>query len=415
MKALVYDISPPRWIACKLLGLAWRDVFVSPLGGLRLVEQSLPKIPGAGWVRVRTRLGGICGTDLAVVAQRNHPNTILQQYAAFPAVMGHENVGEIVELGRDVDKEWIVGRRVCVDPAIGCLGRAITPPCSSCAVGVPALCESPGHDGLPPRALLGLNPRTGGSWSESFVAHQSQLHGVPDAIPDPIAVLVDPIASAAHAVLRRRPLTGETILVHGSGIVALGVIATLRALGYDNRITAVVRHSFQEALARKYGANHVIVLRRNARRIDRYRAVASDTGGTRLDGRMGNQTLIGGYALTYECSGNAAGLVDALMWTRGRGTLVAVATTGIAMHDSTPLWFDELNVIGANGRQIEHVDGRDIHTYDLILDWIRQGRLDLSELPVAIYPLKDYKAAFRSLLNRGRMPIVKVVLDPNAP
>ena len=411
MKAIVYHITPLRWVCCKLLGLASAEVFVSRLGGLRLADVPAPNLPGGKWVKIRTRYGGICGTDMAVIAQRNHPNTILQQYAAFPAVLGHENVGEIVEKGGDVTK-WSIGQRVCVDPALGCEGRGITPLCRHCAAGRASICEAPGADGFPPRALLGLNARTGGSWSEFFVAHESQLHAVPDAIPDKIAALVDPIASAAHAVLRRPPLDGERILVHGSGIIALGVIAAIRAMGSSVSITAIVRHAFQSQLAKGMGANHVMVLSRRARRIDRYRAVADDTGGTRVDGRMGNQSLIGGYDLIYECSGNAAGLTDALMWTRGRGTLVAVSTTGIAMHDSTPLWFDELNVIGANGRQIERVNGSEIHTYDLVLDWLSRGLLKLDELPVATYPLSQYRTAILSMLNRSRRPVVKVLFTP---
>ncbi|MBX3395446.1 MAG: alcohol dehydrogenase catalytic domain-containing protein [Phycisphaerae bacterium] len=362
-------------------------------------------------MRLRTRLGGVCGTDLALVALRNHPNTILQQYASFPAVLGHENVAEIVEIGSAVSG-WHIGQRVCVDPAVGCQGRGISPPCRACTNGVPSVCESPGGNGFPPRALLGLNSVTGGSWAEYFVAHASQLHATPEGIPDETAVLVDPIASAAHAVLRRRPQPGEDILVHGSGIISIGVIASIRTLGHDNRVTAIVRHQFQGELARRYGADKAIVLPRRTRRIDRYKAVAADTNGIRMDGRMGNQSLIGGYELTYDCSGNAAGLVDALMWTRGRGTLVAVGTTGIAMHDSTPIWFDELSVIGASGRQIEQLDGRRIHTYDLVFEWLQSGRLDLSALPQARYPLSRYREGLAALLNRSRRPIMKVVFDP---
>lgn len=386
-------------------------MFASRLSGLRLIDQPVPKLPGPDWVRLRTILGGVCGTDLALIAQRNHPNTILQQYAAFPATMGHENVAEIDEVGADV-RDWTVGRRVCVDPALGCVGRGIHPPCRACAEGYPAVCESPAGGGLPPRALLGLNTKTSGSWAEYFVAHVSQLHAVPDDIPDAIAVLVDPIASAAHAVLRRRPAPDESVLVHGSGIIALGVIASIRALGHDNRVTAIVRSAHQEALARQCGASNVLVIPRGTRRINRYKAVSADTGGTRLDGRMGNQSMMGGYALTYDCTGNAPGLVDALMWTRGRGTLVAIGTTGIAMHDSTPLWFDELNVIGANGRQVEQLDGRSVHTYDLVFEWIRDKKLNLASLPVAQYPLSDYRQALKSLLTRTGKPVVKVVFNP---
>jgi len=65
------------------------------------------------------------------------------------------------------------------------------------------------------------------------VAHESQLHRVPDEIGDETAVLVDPIAGALHAVLRRKPTDQETVLIVGDGLVAMGVAACIRALAVD--------------------------------------------------------------------------------------------------------------------------------------------------------------------------------------
>ncbi len=414
MKGLVYSVSVPRWLACKLAGMATPRAFTGPLSMLRLRELPVPELPAADWVRLRTILGGVCGTDLALVFQKNHPNTILQQFAAFPAVLGHENVAIIDAVGPAVPGHWRTGMRVCVDPALGCAGRGIDPPCSQCAAGRPSVCEAPGDERFPPRALIGLNRVTGGSWAEYFVAHQSQLHAVPDAVIDDHAVLVDPIASAAHAVFRRRPRDGEHILITGAGIVAFGVLLAIRALGHANSITLVARNAAQANLARRLGAGEVLIQPRRMRRIDRYRAIAADAGAIRLDGRMGNQALLGGYDLTYDCTGTPMGLTFALGWTRARGTLVAVGTTGISIIDSTPLWFDELTVIGANGRQIEAADGRQLHTYEVVFDWLSTGRLDLSPLTPSIFPLSEYRAAFAALANRGASRVLKVAFDPAA-
>lgn len=410
MKALVYHISPAGWILCRAAMLLAKSACCGPLSGLRLVDQPIPDLPGPDWVRLRTRLGGICGTDLALITLSQHPATILQRFARFPAALGHENVADIDDVGANV-AGWTRGQRVCVEPALGCPAAGAAPPCPQCAAGRTSLCQRTGDPRLPPRALVGLNPLTGGSWAEYFVAHVSQLHAVPDAVPDEHAVLTDPIASSAHAVLRRPPRPGETVLINGAGIIALGITAALRALGHDNPVTVLARHDFQARIASRLGATHILPAPRKARPAERYDLVARHVGGRRIPARFGNQALIGGFDLVYDCTGNGAGMTDAIKWTRSRGSLVLVGTSGITLVDTTPLWFDELEIIGANGRQIETVAEKPVHSYRLVLDWMAAGTLDLSALPVATYRLADYRRAFGHLLRRGRHPIVKAAFD----
>lgn len=411
MEALEYHTTPIRWTLCKATGFLSTRVFSGPLVPLRLVDRPEPELPGPGWVRLETILGGVCGTDLALIAQRNHPATILQCFAAFPAILGHENVATIDTVGSDVG-DWRPGRRVCVEPALGCMARGAEPPCRRCAEGLTSLCEHPPDARLPARALVGLNAMTGGSWAAYFVAHESQLHAVPETLSDDAALLTDPIASATHAVLRRRPQDGETILVNGSGIIALGIIAAIRALDHANHVTAVVRHGFQADLAARLGASDILRHPRGTPPDRRYDDIAGRTGGRRVAARFGNQALTGGFDLTYDCTGTGRGLTDALKWTRSRGTVVAAGTTDITILDTAPLWFDEIQLIGANGRQIECLDGRRVHTYDLVLEWARDGRLDLSAIPVTRYPLAEYRTALRHLFSRGRNQIVKAAFVP---
>lgn len=411
MKALVYDVSPVRWVLCKTAGWITKRAYYGAISGLRLVDRPMPQLPGSGWVRLRTRLGGICGTDLALITLRQHPATMLQAFASFPAVLGHENIATIDQVGDDVH-EYRVGQRVCVEPALGCKARGTDAPCRQCAAGRNSLCERAAENGFPPRALIGLNAKTGGSWAEYFIAHQSQLHVVDDSISDEAAVLLDPISSAAHAVLRRRPQSGESILVCGSGIIALGIIAAMRALGHENPITVLARHAFQGELAGKLGATSILRVPRGAGNAERYDVIADAVSGRRLAGRFGNQALLGGFDVTFDCIGTGASLTDAMKWTRSRGTVVLVGTSGISLVDTTPLWFDEIQVIGANGRQIECDGERPIHTYELVLEWLRTGRLDLSVIPVARYKLHEYRTALGHLLARGRHPIVKAAFDP---
>src|SRR5262249_55633832 len=178
-----------------------RMAAVGRLGGLRVGDVPPPTLPRGDWVRLRTVLGGICGSDLALIGLRNHPATILQRFCSFPAVLGHENVAVIDEIGPE-GRGWNLCQRVCVDSCLSLTPRHVQPVCRQCADGHPSLCENTDRGDLPAGLIIGLNSRTGGTWSSHFVAHQSQLVAVPDAIPDEIAVLADPIACAAHAVLR---------------------------------------------------------------------------------------------------------------------------------------------------------------------------------------------------------------------
>jgi threonine dehydrogenase-like Zn-dependent dehydrogenase len=411
MKALVYNTSPLRWTVCKAVGAFTARAYYGAVSPLKLVERPVPALPSPEWVRLRTILGGVCGTDLALIAQRNHPATILQNYARFPTVLGHENVAAIDEVGSEVP-DWRPGQRVCVEPAPGCHARGTGSLCPQCAAGRTSLCEWVGDKQTPPRALMGLNALTGGSWAEYFVAHHTQLHAVPDQASDEAAALVDPIASAAHAVLRRRPGANETILINGSGIIGLGIVASIRALGHENPITVMARHSFQAELARKLGATDIVRVPRGSTSRDRYDAVAERCGGQRLAARFGNQDLLGGFDLTFDCTGTGSGLSDAIKWTRSRGTLVAVGTSGITLLHTTSVWFNELHIVGANGRQTESVDGQAIHTYDLVLDWLRAGKLDLSQTAVERCKLDDYQTLFRRLLSGGRHHIIKAAFEP---
>ena len=422
MKALVYHDSAARWVACKLAGLITRQAFYGPLAPLKLADLPRPELPGPEWVRLKTLLGGICGTDLALIAQRVHPGSMLSICSRFPTVLGHENAAVIDQTG-DAATDWRPGQRVCVEPATGCRARGQDPPCRECAAGRPSLCQHVGDGPLPPRALIGLNPLTGGSWAEYFVAHRSQLFAVPDSLSSDAAVLVDPIASAAHAVLRRRPQPGESVLVNGSGIIALGIVASIRALGHENRITLTARHAFQAELARQAAAPDltarntacgldVLLIPPDCSKRERFEIVARHVGGKRLAGRFGNQMLVGGFDLTFDCSGTGEGFTDALKWTRPRGTVVAVGTSGITLLETTPIWFDELSIIGANGRQIESAEGHARHTYALVLEWLASGRVNLSAFPVTRYALTDYRRAFGDLLSRGRHGIVKAAFQP---
>ena len=401
MNALLLETNPLKWILCKVLGKFVPGVFWSPLSNLVYRDIPEPLLPGEDWVKLRTLLGGICGTDMAIITQKTHPATILRAFTSFPAILGHENVALVDQVGSKV-KGWKPGMRVVVEPALSCLPRGISPVCSSCSQGCFSLCESiEGNRKMPAGTMLGLNSFTGGSWAPRFVAHHSQLHIVPDGISDEEAVLIDPIACSLHAVLRHRPLETEQVLVQGAGIIGLGIVMSLRALGHRNIITCCVRTQAQGEQLAEAGADQIIICRRNDRREKIFKEVAAAAGGKQVSSAFGNQIIIGGMDVVYDCVGSGRSLGDAMKFCKPRGTVVAVGTSQISMVDTTPLWFSELTLKGAYGRQLETVGREQIHTYDLVIRMMLEGKLDLSGILSRVYNAKDYKKAMKYLL-RGR-------------
>ena len=86
-----------------------------------------PSLPNDRWVRIRTRLGGICGSDLNVITLKASPST--SPFSSFPFVLGHENVGDVVEVGSAVtprDTLVIASSPIRCSPATP---RGIEPPC----------------------------------------------------------------------------------------------------------------------------------------------------------------------------------------------------------------------------------------------------------------------------------------------
>jgi len=410
MKAVTYRISPARWLGCKLLGALWPGIYVSGLSGLRLEEVPVPQLPGQDWVLCRTRLGGICGTDLGIVFQRQHPATVMQRFVSWPAVLGHENVAEIVEAGGEVTG-LAVGQRVTVDPALGCQARGISPLCKPCQNGRVSTCENFLSGPLPAGLGIGYNRRTGGSWGQYFVAHKSQVHPLPDSISDQQAVLTDPLACALHGVLRDRPADGERILIFGGGIIALGVLAALRAVGCSSDVTLLARHDFQARRAEALGADRIVRLDRSSDQRQLYETISRVTDGRVTEGRFGVQCLTaGGFDRVYECTGATKGLTHAFRLARGGGTVLVMGTPQLGMVDMTPTWLKELRVLGLTGRAVEEhpfQPGQKIHAYRLVHELILAGRLKTEGLLTHTYRLEQYREAILASRNRRTSKLIK--------
>jgi len=413
MKALTYQVNPIGWATCRWLRYFWRGCLISRLNGLRLVELEPPPLPGDDWVRVRTLMGGICGSDLALLAQKQPPDSILQAFTSMPMILGHENLAVVEQVGAAVDSSWL-GRRVCVEPTLCCSVRGIDPPCKPCRAGRFGACEhfadaASGPAKVPPGMSIGYNRLTGGSFGEYFLAHSSQLVPVPEEIDDETAVLTDPTACALHAALQADLADAERLLVYGVGAIGLPLVSALRALGYRGRIDALGRWDYLAGLAGTMGADEF--LRLPGEPEERFARIAQRTGGKVHRVRFGNYMLSGGYDVVFDCVGSSGSLTESLKWTRSGGQTVLVATGHGRGADLTPIWFSELRVRGAYGRQMEVYDGRRIGTYQLTHELMACGKLNVRPLLTHTFRLEEYRRALKVGLEKGPNQAVKIAFD----
>ncbi len=406
MRALVFHPTIPRFVVTRALGRLSRQAAWGPWAPLRYRDVPEPPLPGEEWVRVQVRLGGICGSDLHTIQLDSSP--ALSALTSFPFVMGHENVGTVVEVGRRAHG-LAVGQRVTVEPALPCAARDL-PPCPYCAAGRYNLCVRVADGHLSPGLMIGACRDTGGSWSGGFVAHRSQVFPVPDGVSDEEALMAEPAACAVHPLLSSPPRDQDTVLVIGGGVIGQCAIAALRALGSAARIVALVKHPHQGEAARQLGADAVVRLGPGDAH---YPEVADRVGGVLRRPMLGKRVLLGGADLTVECVGSARSLDDALRLTRPGGTVIVLGLAAIpAGVDWTPVWWKELRVTGSYIYGVETWQGRRVRTIPLVLEWMAAGRMRLGHLVTHRYALDDYREALRVATGKAASAAFKVAFAP---
>ena len=404
MKAIQYTKSIPRYLAMRYLGKRWRSLYTSPFSCTRLVDIPEPQLPTSEWVKVRPRLSGICGSDLATITAKGSP--YFSPFTSTPFVLGHEIVGEVAETGAAVEG-FRVGRRVVIEPALSCLVRGISPPCHQCRNQRFANCENITKGDISAGVQTGYCRDTGGGWSQSVLAHQSQLHLVPDGISDETAVLLEPFACALHGVLKFSPNRTATLCIIGSGTIGLLTVAALRVLGHRNRIIIFAKYPHQQQLARELGADDVL-----SPNSDRYAAFCELTGATSYQPELGQQVLIGGVDVTFDCIGSSVTIDDALRFTRAGGDVILVGMPGIPKNvDWTSIWYKQLRVTGAYTYGLETHNDEQIHTFTLGMRLLQKMESHLRPLVSTLFPLRDYKRAIQTALNTGKTATVKTAFD----
>lgn len=397
MLAVQYVRSVPRYLATRALGGIWPGISTSPLAPIRLARIDPPSLPGPRWARVRPILSGICGSDLATITARGSP--YFSPFTSTPFVFGHEVVGEIIETGSEVSRVQ-VGERVVLAPPLHCAVRGIENPCAPCRAGETGHCRNITRGAISAGIQTGYCRDTGGGWSESLVAHDLQLHPVPDGVSDEAAVLIEPFGCCLHAVERAGLGDGQTALVIGCGTIGLLTIAALRAAHPACRLVAVARYSHQREAARRLGADVVIETGADLRE---ELALTLDAELHRPE--IGPPVALGGADVTFDCVGSGATLDDAMRFTRAGGAVIVVGMPGVPDGvDWTAMWHKELDVRGS------YTCGDETFVRAVALaDFIGYR---LAPLVGACYPLEEYGAAIGTALDAGRAGIVKTVFQP---
>jgi threonine dehydrogenase-like Zn-dependent dehydrogenase len=340
VKAVVFDGAIPRYLATRLAGAVSTRALTGALRCTQLREIEPPALPGPRWVRMATRLGGVCGSDVNLVTIKVSPST--SPFSSFPFVIGHENVATVIETGEEVTR-FAPGDRVVANPLLSCTVRGIDPVCPQCARGYPSRCERFTDGSLPPGMLLGTTRGIGGSWGEQFVAHERQLLPVPDTMSDRAAVLAEPLACVVSPILEHPIPEGSRVLVIGAGSMGLLALAALKALARAD-VTVLCRHRYQAGHAERIGADRIVMTGGG----DYFTELSRIVGGRLLDPILGPRIHVGGFDATFVCVGTDAAVADALRFTRGGGKIVLLGNVSrLARVDWTPLWLKELSVAGS--------------------------------------------------------------------
>lgn len=326
----------------------------------RMIDITEPRLD-PGWVLVRTRLTGICGSDM-------HAYLGSQPFFAYPQIPGHEAVGEVV---RAIEVRTLeVGQRVVLDPAVNC-GR-----CRPCRIGRYNCCCN----------IRVIGVHTPGTMADMFAAPAERLHPVPDSVPDEIAVLAEPLSIALHATHRAHLKEGEQVAIIGAGPIGLSLVVMAKARGATCAISDIEPARLR--LAKQLGADLTL----NPTEIDvaaKLQAWTKDEGVSTAFEAVGTPTTI---RLAAEITGPG-----------GRVVILGLCQQEVTLSGSSFVR-KELEVVGS---RLHH------NTIQQVLEMLARGDIQPAALLSEVRPLAAYQSAFTDLQhNPGSF--VKIALRPNS-
>ncbi len=319
--------------------------------GLTLTKVKKPTV-GHNDVMIRIRKTAICGTDIHIWKW----DEWAQKTIPVPMHVGHEYVGEIVEIGQEV-RGFAVGDRVSGEGHITC-GY-----CRNCRAGRRHLC----------RNTTGVGVNREGCFADFLVIPAFNAFKIPDGISDDLAAIFDPYGNATHTALSFN-LVGEDVLITGAG--PIGIMAV--------------------AIARHVGARHVVITDVNDYRLN----LAATMGATRtvnvaniaLSDVMHELGMVEGFDVGMEMSGVPSAF-QSLLENMNHGGKVALL--GIPPSQTAIDW----NQVIFKGLEIKGVYGREMfETWYKMVAMLQSG-LDLSPVLTHQFAVEDFEKGFAAMLS----------------
>lgn len=401
MKTVFFDKDIPRILATKAAARTAKGLLYTGLNAVKFARDLAdPPLPAGDWVRVKNIACGLCGTDMSFFKATTGTDSAFEPIPGSKRTyLGHENVGVVTEVGAEVT-EFKPGDRVTIRAYMsGCDTKGIRDRCPYCEAGDYNFCLNYGAPS-PYGELV-----TGAGWSDSFIYPARGLARIYDEITDEQAVMVEPACVSAHSVLHAPPQKGEKVLVMGCGTIGLGVVQAIKIVQPDCEVWIMERVKTKQDFAMRLGADHVLSG-------DPYEATAKATGCSEIyTGMKGNRYFFGGFDRIYDCIGGDWSNHTAVRLLKARGTLVKIGHHMRSItFDESPIWWQELNLVGVDAHGMEHWQGRDLYTFDLVQEWIRDGVYSVDGFVTHHFPLDDYKAAMKLALENPP-DVVKIVLD----
>jgi L-iditol 2-dehydrogenase len=298
-------------------------------------------------VMIRSRRVGICHSDYELLAG---------QYIipiSYPVTPGHEWVGEVVEVGRNV-KGMTAGDRVV----------------GECVINTP---ERIHHFGF----------SMDGADREFFAARPEWLHKLPDAVDDAKGALIEPFTCGYYAVMRHGGVNASnTVVVSGGGTI--GLVTAAAAIGMGARVIVVDPVPLRRDVAKRLGAD----------------AVVDPTAGDPI--AAVKDLTKGGADLVVECAGHASSLANVFEYARDEG---CVSMVGINIGQKISVDLGKIQIKNLSVKGCIGSPG----VWPAAIRFLERTGIDLSPIQTHHFKLDDAVAAF----DLGKQPdkAVKVTLQ----
>ena len=319
--------------------------------GLWLEDVPQPTV-AARDVLIRVDRTGICGTDLHIYKWDDWA----RKTVPVPLVVGHEFVGEIVEIGADV-KDFSVGEIVSGE------GHVVCGHCRNCMAGRRHLCND----------TAGIGVTRPGAFAEYIALPQTNVWVHKPEIDRDVASIFDPFGNATHSALSF-PVLGEDVLVTGAG--PIGIMSA--------------------AIARHAGARHVVITDVNEYRLKLARQMgvtrAVNVSQEKLADVKAELGMDEGFDVGLEMSGNPSAFNDMLenMCHGGK-----IAMLGIPEKEMAIDW----NTVVFNMLTIKGIYGREMYETWYKMTVMLEGGLDIAPVITHRFGFEEFEKGFETALS----------------